>query len=184
MSIIDLSHNNKLIAHAERELALSGIASPSSPDGGKVANYAMSLIRLISTQNQNQATVKATLDVVLALCMFQLMSPLTGSEIEWERERDGKQVNKRYKAVFRDATGVYNTSAIIWVLPGKNIFYGDLPSGASSTVPIKLPCYPHSVQLEITEDQSAPLHPEQYEEVLALFAKQMQAPDDPPGIEN
>ena len=180
MSIIDLSQNNTLIAHAERELAYAGISSPSSPDGGKMANWALSLIRLISTQDQNPQTIRATLEIVLSLSLYQLLSPLTGAESEWESIRDGKQINKRFRAVYRDETGVYNSCGIMWVSPGKGMFYGELANGAKSTVPLKLPCFPKALQIEVNGDETEPLHPEHYEQTMAYYMDQLKQPEESP----
>lgn len=170
MPIIDLSNNNKLVQHAERELALAGLTNPSNPAYANIANRALSLVRLMSTQNHTPSTMQMTLSLLTALANFQLLSPLTDKPEEWHSEKDGKRVNKRMPSVYMDAEGkVWNTAAIAWELPGKGIFTGEIQGGYTSTQPLMLPCYPQMVKIELNEDESLK-HPEQYQEVVDYFA--------------
>lgn len=169
MPIIDLSNNNKLIAHAEREMVLAGISTPDNPESARLANYALSIIRIISSQQHTGRTVQLTLQLVNALASFQLLSPLTANPIEWHDEREGKRINKRMPSVFMDKDGnVWNSAAIAWDVEGKHIFTGDLPGEYTSTQPLMLPCYPKMIKIVINEDSSLK-RPEDYEEAVAFF---------------
>lgn len=170
MSVIDLSQNNKLIQHAERELALAGLTNNSNPDSARLANYVLSIIRLMSTQKHTPESAEKVLDVVRALAMFQILSPLTANPGEWMPEKDGKRHSRRYPPAYLDQNGeAWNDGAIVWSSKNGKWFTGELPTGETSKQPLKLPCYPQVVQIEINEDGQTITHPEHYQQVVDFF---------------
>jgi hypothetical protein len=48
------------------------------------------------------------------VALFQPLTPLTGDDDEWAHDGRGQYQNNRCVSVFKDATGAYQTDAIIW----------------------------------------------------------------------
>lgn len=179
MPVIDLSQNNKLIQHAERELALAGLSNNSNPDVAQKANYALSIIRLMSTQQHSPQSVDNVLQIVRALAMMQIISPLTANPTEWQIDREGVKRNRRYPSVVMDEAGIaYNEGAIAWGTPDGKWFTGTLETGETSKQPLKLPGYPQVVKIDVDADNK-PIKPEHYLQAVEYFSKQPEPEPEP-----
>lgn len=112
-----------LVEHAERELALAGVAGDDDYDG-MLYEAVMELVRKFADQGHSGASAAMAVSMVEKLMRFEPLTPLTGDDTEWNDVsdvggRDGGALfqNNRYSAVFKDDDLVYDIDAVVLVDP-------------------------------------------------------------------
>ncbi len=111
-----------LFLHAERELKSAGLFDKDSDYEGALAPAVMSLISLFSEQGHSGASANIVVDLFNKLARYQCITPLKGTEDEWNDSLvnggQSKQ-NNRVGSVFLDVPSgkAYSLDAIVWRTP-------------------------------------------------------------------
>jgi len=95
---------SSLLQHAKFELRNAGLFDADADYGGDVAVQATSLMEVFAAYGHSGGSAEQTLKVFETLARGLPLSPLTGEDSEWEKERPGTgmQQNARCIHVFKD----------------------------------------------------------------------------------
>jgi hypothetical protein len=105
---------SNLLKHAERELTLIGYDGKDEYNN-MVKSAIMELIATFAKQGHSGFSAPYVINVVTKLAKFEVLSPLTGADDEWNDVSDGLWQNNRDSAVFKAKDGCYFINAFVWV---------------------------------------------------------------------
>lgn len=133
--------------HAERELELAGVESTS--DG---YSYVLSLVDLVLGQSHpNQQSFKATVAFFFQICNGEPLSPLTGSDDEWDQISPLLWQNNRFPRVFKElGVGAYDIGAIVFIDESDRMF----TQQPQSRIIVKFPYTPNTKYMRVKTDDA------------------------------
>ncbi len=124
--------------HARRELKAAGY-DPDEKDGPDrwIQDNVLELIRVFSKQGHSGSSAPYCIEMFRKLAAFEPLVPLSGADDEWHEFSPGHFQNRRCSHVFKDETGAYDSTGIIWRDPD-----GSCYQNFESRVPVTFPYTP------------------------------------------
>lgn len=140
-----------LVEHAERELAIAGLAGSDEYDGMLYAAV-VELVKKFADQGHSGASAAMAIGLVEKLLRFEPLTPLTGDDTEWNEvglDTTGREMyqNSRYSSVFKDGEGgsPYDISAALVRDPRGNTWNSNV------RLPIAFPYTPKTEVIDIDQ---------------------------------
>lgn len=162
--------DNPYVNYAREELERTGFLKKGNDEASKMKNkIADTILQLAQVYGDSHLQGELAALVITAFTQttqFMPFTPLTGEADEWEEIKPGVYQNKRYKAMYKDDNGVYDTEHYVFVR--KN---GIVSTAAASAVRIKqFPYMPHTVYIYEGSPEA-----EQFKEVFDKNAQIIQS---------
>ena len=107
-----------IIEHAKRELKLAGyipLEQEQEDDPNKwIQEDVLALLTLFEGQEHSGMSAPYCIALFKKLASFDILTPLTGKDEEWEQVEESLWQNSRYSAVFKGPEGAYCVSAVVF----------------------------------------------------------------------
>ncbi len=111
--------SNPYVNHARAELERAGFLKKGDDEASKLRNQiADTILQLAQVYGDSHLPVGLVATIITAFTQttqFMPFTPLTGEADEWNEVNEGLYQNKRYKAMYKDDNGVYDTEYYIFV---------------------------------------------------------------------
>lgn len=144
------------MAHAERELKLSGVFDKDSDYGGMIGESVMELVHVFSKQGHSGASAHMTIDLFKRVAAHENLTPLTGEEDEWNEVGEGEYQNKRVSSVFKGKDGrAYYLDAITWRTQAGSTWSGKADEFTSRQFIKSFPFTPKTFYVDVIEEEVA-----------------------------
>lgn len=150
-----------LVEHAKRELNLIGLVDDESGDEMNISmrRHVLHMVSEFSKEGHSGMSADYTINLLIQLLKFQPLTALTGNDDEWEdrTEQNGGLPmfqNKRCSRVFKDSTGAFDISGIVFwrmAVDENGNDYKDHFTTADSKVAITFPYLPKTQYAESIE---------------------------------
>ena len=105
---------SNLLSHAERELSLIGYDGKDEYNN-MVKAAIIELLTTFTNQGHSGFSASYVINTFAKLAKYQILSPLTGDDDEWNNVGDGYYQNNRDSSVFKTESGCYCVDGIVWV---------------------------------------------------------------------
>lgn len=89
--------------HAKRELELAGLFKKDSDYDGMLAESVMQLIKVFSKQGHSGGSASLVIQLFKDLANYKTISPITGTDSEWNEVGHGVFQNNRLSTVFKQS---------------------------------------------------------------------------------
>jgi len=107
---------SELVNFARREIALAGLDKPDSDYDGELAKSVMELVEVFAKQGHSGGSAAQTIRIFKEVAMYNVLTPLTGADDEWNDVGDGLWQNKRQSSVFKTADGkAHDNDAVVFM---------------------------------------------------------------------
>lgn len=142
-----------LVEHAERELALAGVAGDDGYDG-MLYEAVLEIVKKFADQGHSGFSASMTVGMLDKLLRYEPLTPLSGEDDEWMEVGEGVYQNFRASHVFKESDGTaYDIHAVIVRDPHGGTW------GTRSRDPIEFPYTPEQTVVDIdahgrTKDRS------------------------------
>lgn len=109
---------SNLVNYAKSELALIGMTSDSKDEGNRMMyDHIIHMVEEFSNEGHSGFSASYAVKTLNKLLSFEPLTPLTGEDSEWEEVSFGLFQNKRCSHVFKDESGVYDSTGKVFVDP-------------------------------------------------------------------
>jgi hypothetical protein len=168
-----------LVQYAKSELERAGMFSKDSDYNGMLGDAVLKLVEVFAAQGHSGASASMTVALFRRVAMFEILSPLTGKDDEWNEIGEGVFQNKRASNVFKKGEGkAYCGDAITWKNE-KGFCYTGTADGMRSRQYIPaFPFTPRNFVIDVTEEEIGKddfefhiKNPEDLEKVWAVYER-------------
>lgn len=134
-----------LLEHAEKEFELAGWKKEGVDESQNwVMDNIRALLIVFSTQGHSGSSAPYVLNLFNKLARFEILTPLTGDDIEWHSCSDGLWQNKRDSRVFKDKDGAWFMVGKAFSNDGGKTYF----TNKDSRIPVKFPCSSEMLKTE------------------------------------
>lgn len=107
-----IAHND-ICKHAIKELKLAGYGNGKGGPNDWMYQQVLEAVAVFASHGNSGSSAPWEIDFVKRLCSWDIISPLTFKDDEWQQiSRDGTSQNKRKSSIFKDPDGsIYDVDA-------------------------------------------------------------------------
>ncbi|MEE9366757.1 MAG: hypothetical protein V3W44_08730 [Dehalococcoidales bacterium] len=138
----------ELINHAKRELEIAGYMKGGSMYDGMLPDAVLEIIRVFADQGHSGMSASIVTNLVERLMRFEPLTPLQGTDDEWNAVGDNDLQNKRCSHVFKRNGEAYDIQGRVFREPN-----GATYTSKDSRVPVTFPYVPKTEYVDV-ESQS------------------------------
>jgi len=129
--------------HAKKELEMIGAFDKDGPYDGMVGEAALQLIKVFASQGHSGMSASLVSDIFSKLSQYLPLSPLTGSEEEWEKVAPNLYQNRRCSHIFKEnGVGAYNSEGRVFREKNGNTYLSQ-----NSRIPVIFPHWPKKPEI-------------------------------------
>ncbi len=139
--------DDKLYMYARNELKLADLFGEDSDYHGMLANSVLTLIKDFSDQGHSEYSASQIIRIFSRVAAYNPLTPLEGTDDEWSDVGSGMYQNKRCSHVFKDETGAWDSTGIIFREPDGSCF-----QNSDSRVYITFPYAPTVEFVDVDEN--------------------------------
>lgn len=144
--------------HADKELKLAGINSSDADYGGELYEAVMELVRTFANQGHSGGSAARTLQLFKKVASYELLTPLSGKDSEWNDIGNDSFQNNRDPRVFKQGKDgrAYFLNAIVWRTQIGSTWSGKSKEGITSRQYIRsFPFTPKTFYVDVIQKEVA-----------------------------
>lgn len=140
------AEESNLVSFARSELERAGQFGEGDFYGGMMGNAVLDLIKAFSEQGHSGMSAGMCVSMFERLARFEPLSPLTGSDDEWNEVTEGMFQNRRCSHVFKENGVAYDSEGKVFREPSGACF-----TSKDSRVEIEFPYVPKREYIDVEE---------------------------------
>lgn len=102
---------------AKDELTRAGLFDKDGAYAGMLGDAVMQMVKAFADEGHSGMSASMAISAFEKVARFEPLTPLTGSDDEWNEVCPGEYQNRRYPHVFKDASGAYDSTGRIFREP-------------------------------------------------------------------
>ena len=111
----DIIANSNICQHAIKELKLAGYGKGEGGPNDWIYQQVLEAVAVFASHGNSGSSAPWEIDLVKRLCSWDIISPLTFKDDEWQRiSGDGTCQNKRKSSIFKKPVGTYRFDTKTW----------------------------------------------------------------------
>lgn len=135
---------SNLETFAKDELTRAGFFDEDGMYGGMLGDAVMKMIKTFSEEGHSGMSAGIAISAFEKVARFEPLTPLTGSDDEWNEVGPGVWQNRRCSHVFKDESGTYDSEGRIFREPDGHCFLN-----RDSRVPVTFPYVPKREYVDV-----------------------------------
>ncbi len=143
---------NKLIEHANKEFQIAGWMDDNGNFDDEMqemmCKHVLRLLEVFSDEEHSGSTAPYAVDLFSKLAMFEIITPLTGEDDEWQEVATGTYQNKRCSHVFKENGEVYDIQGKVFREPN-----GVCYTNKESRTPVTFPYIPETIYINVESSE-------------------------------
>lgn len=136
-----------LVEFARSELEIAGLFDKDGDYGGMLGAAVLKMVEQFADEGHSGMSAGMAIALFKKVASFEPLTPLTGSDDEWNEVGPGVFQNRRCSRVFKENGQAYDIDGIVWRDPDGMTF-----TNRDSRVPVT---FPYTPKTEI-RDRAAP----------------------------